>query len=86
MSTHTKFYEEDDSDHDKTHTKQEKVKQLKQVLRECKSLITELQQSNFTLERELTQKRLIIDKLIDEKQQHILHMSSCNANIFRIDL
>jgi hypothetical protein len=38
------------------------------------------------LERELTQKKLIIDKLIEEKQQHILHMSSCTTNIFRIDL
>lgn len=51
----------------------------KAILSDCRELISQLQQQNQKLEHSIRQKEIIIAKLVQEKQDHILHMATCNS-------
>jgi hypothetical protein len=58
----------------------EKVpRNLKEVLSECYLILSDLKERNKSLEGQLSQKSAIIDKLMQEKQDHILHLSTCEG-------
>lgn len=50
---------------------------VRELLQECYGTITELKEKSRLLEEQLKQKDAIIDRLIREKQDHILHLASC---------
>lgn len=50
---------------------------VRELLQECYGTITELKEKNRLLEEQLKQKDAIIDRLIREKQEHILHLATC---------
>lgn len=56
-----------------------KRQHFKAILKDCKEIISQLQQQNQKLDLVLKQKEIIIAKLIEEKQDHILHMVNCNS-------
>jgi hypothetical protein len=53
---------------------------LRSVLKECHFTLTDLKQKNKEQEEQLNKKNMIIDKLMHEKQEHILHLSVCESN------
>ena len=50
---------------------------VRELLQECYGTITELKEKSRLLEEQLKQKDAIIDRLIREKQDHILHLATC---------
>ena len=56
---------------------------MKSILGECQQLILSLRRENESLLHSNKQKDCIIAKLIEEKQEHMLHMGSCNSEQLR---
>lgn len=54
-----------------------RIEGVRELLQECYGTITELKEKNRLLEDQLKQKDAIIDRLIREKQEHILHLANC---------
>lgn len=52
---------------------------MRELLQECYGTITELKEKNRLMEKQMKQKDAIIDRLIREKQEHILHLATCEG-------
>lgn len=56
-----------------------RIEGVRELLQECYGTITELKEKNRLMEEQVKQKDAIIDRLIREKQEHILHLATCEG-------